>query len=46
MWTNRFGAPFFVIDHLKLVNMLAWIAVPEGVFAILLPPLTLKRVKT
>ena len=42
IWANSLSAPFGIVNHLLLVNVLAIVAIPERVVAILLPPLTIK----
>jgi hypothetical protein len=45
IWSNSFGAEFFIVNHFQLVDVLAWIAIPKGVFTILLPPFSIKTSK-
>ena len=41
-WSNSLSTPLGIIDHLHLMDVLARVAVPEFVMAVLLPPLTIK----
>lgn len=41
VFTNVLLTEFVIIAHIHFVNVLAWVAVPQGILAILLPPFTL-----
>lgn len=45
IWAGSFSAEFRIIVDIHFVNVLAWVAIPELVMSILLPPLTVKTGK-
>jgi len=45
IWSISLSAPFGIVNHFQLVDVLAWIAIPKGVFTILLPPFSIKTGK-
>lgn len=42
IWTASLSTPIRIVDNLHFVDMLAWIAVPKGILAIMLPPFSFK----
>jgi len=42
MWADCLGTPFVVVDFFLFMNVLAIIAIPKWVVAVLLPPLTIE----